>query len=406
MAEKGADDWALEERPLADVVGLDAEAEWLLGSGTTGGEARKLFLSDTLTADYEFRTYPERELLPLEADRDKGGRPPFSLLISPEPGGNNGKDILRVLKCIAEPEAEYAKDDGSDDAPAERLIMSMAEQQVLRTTALPARSAISPSSRPRSRRRISGSSARSSGCPRRCANVPSRRGSFSTSRRRTGWSRPFRQPGRTSPKNGSETVVVGVIDDSFAIGHPRFQFTDGRSRIFSYWDQEADVEPHDPTVLFGRELLSFNPKDLDDFNANWPDLPGLDCFLKTARNEKRPVAEFYSLPAPRLRPFYPPRPMDALRLASHGTHVLDLAAGAPSQPPLDLKGLPKEQGADAAPALVLVKLPRASVQDTSGAHLEFYLMQGVRHIVSRARMIDPGCEGRDRLELRLLWRAA
>lgn len=63
---------------------------------------------------------------------------------------------------------------------------------------------------------------------------------------------------------------------------------------------------------------------------------------------------------------------------------MDLAAGAYR---CRIKGFPSEPPADQAPLLLAVKLPRASVRDTSGAFLEFYLLQGVRHILSRARMI-------------------
>ncbi|MEP0963564.1 MAG: S8 family serine peptidase [Roseobacter sp.] len=379
-------EWRLSERSLANVVGLDAEADWLLGSEEGGGEARATFLSKTLTKQFEYRNYPERavtvdgaankvEKTTVEAAAKKSANePPLSFLISPAPGEKNGKEILNAL-------LEIAKISGA------LLLMDQREQEVLSQGGIAGaiinatffEAAVHNHHFAKMKKVMRLSSALREravpydGVPQpvRSAWVPPR------------WLKDaFQNALKTSPKKKGPPVVVGVIDDSFAIGHPRFQFSKEESRVFSYWDQDADVRPSESTVPFGRELLSFNPIDVGPPGA--PDLPGLNAFLAQAVAENRPVAEFYSLPE--LRFFFPPRPTEALRLASHGTHVLDLAAGAPHQ---SAKGMPHEQPAAEAPALVLVKLPRTSVQQTSGAHLEYFLLQGVRHIIDRARMMHP-----------------
>ena len=360
-------EWAQVPRLLEDVVGLDPEAEWLLGRGTEGGEARDLFLSDKLT---------ENGPAGPDGQRSAESFPPFSLLISPEPGQTNGRELLAALDRIT----TYASQtDDADGKPKILFRMSDADRYRLENNGTAGaicnlawfEAAVNDAEFAQMSKVLRLSSAlRAMAVPQDPTFV---------------WApapwvgAAFSKALAASPKT-NHPVVVGVIDDSFAIGHPRFQFSNGQSRVFSYWDQEADVGPH-ATVPFGRELMSFNPGALDN---TAPDLPGLDTFLSDARSTSRPGPEFYTLP--QLRAFYPPRPNEAQRLASHGTHVLDLVAGAP---PSNIPGQPTEQPADEAPALVLVKLPRSSVQDTSGAHLEFFLLQGVRHIIARARMLDP-----------------
>lgn len=379
MADDGGYGWDITERALADVVGLDPDAEWLLGHGMNGGEARGQFLSRKLTARYEDRFYPDKA--DTSERSDSTGPPPFSLLISPEPGSTDGERILAVLDEISR--TDEAPAEGEDAPPEPLFVMTEAERENLANNgtagAICNLSWFRTAVRHADFRRI-GKVLRLSSAIRERA-VP-RDGAMGWLPEE--WLEPaFGQAFQQSPKggNGQPPVVVGVIDDSFAIGHPRFQFANGQSRIFSYWDQDADLDPEHGFVPFGRELLSFNPGELV---GNAPDLPGLDAFLSDARSTSRPGPEFYTLP--QLRPFYPPRPNEAQRLASHGTHVLDLVAGAP---PSNIPGQPTEQPADEAPALLLVKLPRSSVQDTSGAHLEFFLLQGVRHIIARARMLDP-----------------
>ena len=106
MADDGGYGWDITERALADVVGLDPDAEWLLGHGMNGGEARGQFLSRKLTARYEDRFFPDKA--DTSERSDSTGPPPFSLLISPEPGSTDGERILAVLDEISR----------TDEAPA------------------------------------------------------------------------------------------------------------------------------------------------------------------------------------------------------------------------------------------------------------------------------------------------
>ena len=156
-----------------------------------------------------------------------------------------------------------------------------------------------------------------------------------------------------------ENVVIGVIDDGFAIAHPRLRLSANETRVASFWDQEARYVGNGSTVPFGRELLKV------DFDGK----EGLDTILDTYDG---PMPEVYA--DRRFRPFYPKERNQMPRNSSHGTVVLDLAAG-------------EELGKGANRPVVAVKLPRASVLDTSGAHLEYFILEGMRHILSRAEMI-------------------
>lgn len=374
--------WDVSLRALAGVAGLDAEAEWLLGTQEYPGEAIKLFLARSLTKKFDPRIpYDpggyENQRSQNRKDAEDEPKPPFSMVISPKPGGGNGPDILELLLTIAAEVEEELK--GAHRQP----LFLMTDDDKARLAAGGIAGALCndvyfQAAIQNARFRAMEKVIRLSTALRERA-VPE---GVNTTWTVPDWLKEtLQQAHATSPKLGAPPVVVGVIDDSFAIGHPRFQFSDGQSRIFSYWDQDADYDPNDPTVDFGRELLSVNPHMFDEA---WPDKVSLNASLAQAAADKLPGPDFYRQRD--MQPFYPSDPVEALRLASHGTHVMDLAAGANRR---KIDGFPCEQVADEAPILIAVKLPRASVQDTSGAFLEFYLLEGVQHIHARAKMVHP-----------------
>ncbi|WP_299609566.1 S8 family serine peptidase [uncultured Tateyamaria sp.] len=175
--------------------------------------------------------------------------------------------------------------------------------------------------------------------------------------------RPFAVPaGLADALKGQfpgESVVIGVIDDGFAIAHPRLRLAKNETRLLSYWDQEAVFTEANSTVPFGQELLKV------DFGG----FDGLDTILADYCG---PYAEIYGDRS--LSAYYPKMRNLMPRNTSHGTAVLDLVAGA-------------DMGEGADQPVVAVKLPRSSVLDTSGAHLDFFLLQGIHHILSRADML-------------------
>lgn len=376
MTEKETSGWKIAERYFGNVTGLDPEAEWLLGTSENDGEAITYFLPRTLGGDSE--TGIKRESGPDETV-------PFPFVISPEPGGDNGEEILDLLRSLAIPDDNdlaNKKDEAAEEKPFFFIVDEDAE--ILKDNgiagALCNRAYFNKAVETPKFQKLAKAMRLSTALRKQAIPQPEQ-----FKKKSPEWlGEALKKAFETSPKTKDpRPVVVGVIDDSFAIGHPRFQFSDGSSRIFSYWDQEADYNTTKDRslVTFGRELLNFNPAALDP-TKNWPHLPALNEMLNDASVVKRPPAEFYR--TTELRPFFPSGAAPAQRLRSHGTHVLDLAAGAPKK---DIKGMPSEQLADDAPALVLVKLPRSSVAETSGAFLEFFLLEGVRHIIRRAKMM-------------------
>lgn len=252
--------WSVEPRSLAGVVGLAPEAEWQLGPRARKGEALPFFLPRTLTAFYEFRTYAVPERPP----RPRAKRPPFSMVISPEPGGGNGQDILDVLQQIAKPPKGNDKEDLKElgtDPPlfvisqddANRLAENGIAGALCNTSYFAKALADDRFTKIAKVIRLS-SALRELAVPAVPPPIwappdwlaPTLQGAF-----------------ENSPAPDDPPVVVGVIDDSFAIGHPRFQFSDGTSRILSFWDQDADFDSNVSTVPFGRELLSVNPSTVN-----------------------------------------------------------------------------------------------------------------------------------------------
>jgi hypothetical protein len=321
--------WYKQERTFAKIKGLDPDAEWLLDSNA----ARNLFLRKTLGIS-RYR---------VDADLPD---PPFAFLLSPAGNSVTGSDLLAALDEVKDGDgAEYRFN--MSEADRERLkndeaAGALCDADFFRTLIDSGFARLDKSMRLSSAMPTVGAPPIASG--------------------------PFVVPKGLGKKMATafpdRKVVFGVIDDGFAIAHPRLRLADNKTRVASFWDQEAREAVGNSTVPFGRELLSFKFNGVDGLN----DI--LDAY-------DGPFAEIYGDQA--LAEFYPKRRNTMPRNASHGTAVLDLAAG-------------EEMGKGADSPVVAVKLPRSSVLDTSGAHLEFFLLEGVHHILSRAEMIFGNAE--------------
>jgi hypothetical protein len=174
-----------------------------------------------------------------------------------------------------------------------------------------------------------------------------------------GWrearAQPVEEPDIGPPEDGwpDGTVIMGVIDEGIAFANDRFRRKDGSSRVECFWQQGLD--PPSPTVPFGRELLR---ADIDALLQKW----GTD----------RPVNETALYAEAELACFAAPGHKAAARRAAHGTHVLDLAAGA-------------ERAVDEARRPIIgVELPTHAVADTSFRLLAPVINSAVEYIVARA----------------------
>ena len=158
---------------------------------------------------------------------------------------------------------------------------------------------------------------------------------------------------RRSTRTGKGALpVIAVIDDGIAFLNARFRAAPRRTRIVAVWLQAPEVL--DPAgVLCGQVL----------------DRAAIDRLLETGEDE----ADIYRRNNRGLLPG--PERHSTNHAVSHGTHVLDLAAGAAPEGAA-------EDGMRALPILA-VQLPPAAVRDTSGRRLEGYVVQALRWLIAQ-----------------------
>lgn len=167
-------------------------------------------------------------------------------------------------------------------------------------------------------------------------------------------------PPASSPVGGPVDVVVGIIDDGLPLAHSRFRTAPTETRIRHALIQ-GSVAPDDTS------------QDL------WLTKPDIDGFLETAKDAAGRVDEdrFYQLAGLTRRIYGGPRTYG--RRASHGAHVMDLAAGLEMGDPTGARR-----------PIVAVQLPVETTLDTSGGHLLPHVQRGIDFILDRAREMTAG----------------
>ena len=184
---------------------------------------------------------------------------------------------------------------------------------------------------------------------------PIRTPTFAEASWREARARPVEEPDIGPPEGGwpDGTVIMGVIDDGIAFANDRFRRADCSSRVMCFWQQ--GLHPRSATVPFGQELLR---ADIDDLLQRW---------TKGGAIEE---AGLYAEAG--LASFAAPGHKAAARRAAHGTHVLDLAAGA-------------AMAADECRRPIIgVELPTHAVADTSFRLLAPVINAAVEYILARA----------------------
>lgn len=174
----------------------------------------------------------------------------------------------------------------------------------------------------------------------------------------------------TSSAASEQPVVVGVIDEGLAFANERFRKGRTETRVEFAWLQDGRCHSGGvPEFDYGRELTKW------DRTANDIDIPGIDTLL--ARSLQGKVVDedlFYSLSG--VADFSREGHKAAAWRVSHGTHVMDVAAG------YDMLE------ARSTRHIVSVQLPTGIVADTSGLGLEKFLIDGVAYIFDRAKRIS------------------
>lgn len=155
--------------------------------------------------------------------------------------------------------------------------------------------------------------------------------------------------------------IVAILDDGIGFLNARFCRTDDdgarRTRFHGLWLQALEQHETPPRGTVSGRILG-----AADINA-----------LLDQGDERASYAALNTA-------LYPGQTRDETGFGTtHGTHVLDLAAGAD---PADAKDPARNW------PLLGVQLPPESIDDTSGTWFESYLVMGLRWILRQARQVD------------------
>lgn len=172
---------------------------------------------------------------------------------------------------------------------------------------------------------------------------------------------PPRDSGR-APAKGGKGVVIGVLDDGCALAHSNFldEGTAGgppKSRILSLWDQ-------------GRSDSSGGWTSADGFSRG-RQLDNSTIDAAVAAHHSNGVVDENGV--------YAHLGIDPAELGTHGTHVMDIAAG-------NGRALMSTPGVAPEADLIFVQLPRDAVR-AGGFALDAAIVDGVRYIFNQARRL-------------------
>ena len=175
--------------------------------------------------------------------------------------------------------------------------------------------------------------------------------------------------------------VMGLIDDSLALAHANFLDARGKARTAFFWRQDREGKGAAPAALgYGHELTAADINAAMQANVfgGMVDESGVYTTLGLStlgQKSRGGRVQFHALDT----------------AASHGSHVLDLAAG-PRTVEAQIANLPP--GFDAPPSwndanddasrapVVAVQLDYHTVADTSGGSMNVHVLDGLMYILS------------------------
>ncbi|CUH78596.1 S8 family serine peptidase [Tropicibacter naphthalenivorans] len=168
-------------------------------------------------------------------------------------------------------------------------------------------------------------------------------------------------PAAPPPADTQDAPIIAILDDGLGFLNARFRRTlpDGAqvSRFHALWLQTLEQRGTGPHHVVSGKVLS-----RDQITALFQ---GVEAESYAKLN-----ADLYGADSPRA----------VERGRSHGTHMLDLAAGAdPADAADPVRDWP----------LLGVQLPPQAIEDTSGTRMESYLIQGLRWILRQAAKVNP-----------------
>lgn len=156
-------------------------------------------------------------------------------------------------------------------------------------------------------------------------------------------------------------VITAVIDDGIAFAHRNFRDRNDKSRVESCWLQSARQDGSG-RVLFGREFFRHE----------------IDECLDAAKGDEERV--YASIPMSSADRAYG---MTMRRFATHGTHVLDIAAGHRHGDIQPFLPAPEGEGLDRV-RIIAVQLPPSAIADTAGFGKDAYFLSAFHYIFERA----------------------
>lgn len=166
---------------------------------------------------------------------------------------------------------------------------------------------------------------------------------------------------------GRQLTIIAVIDDAIPFAHRNLRKANGReSRVEYCWLQSARAERDagSDNVSFGKE---FTRNDIDELIGDCPDEDTL--YSKASAVDAQPQLG-----------------VALNRHVSHGSHVMDLAAGFDSS----RSETPAEEI-----RIIAVQLPNTIAWDTSGFGKDMYMLAAFHYIFDRADRIAEAYYGRD-----------
>lgn len=180
-----------------------------------------------------------------------------------------------------------------------------------------------------------------------------------------------RNAAATVPRIDGGHTVQAVIDDGCPCLHASFRALDGqgqwRTRIRYFWFQEE------------RRQFGFGASEID---AVLNEHDGAQDERRGYQMLSRRLSE---LGAPGAAKTYLSQMIGP---ATHGAHVLDVAAGAPN-PLAGRYGLGRAGDAAATAPIIFVQLPRATVADTSGSSMNACVLEALAYIEARVAPCTP-----------------
>jgi hypothetical protein len=175
--------------------------------------------------------------------------------------------------------------------------------------------------------------------------------------------------------------VLALIDDSLALAHASF-LHQGKARTRYFWRQDAQGKGRTPESMgYGHELTAADinaAMHANTYNGLVDESAVYVALELSTLGRKMPKREHFF------------RALDTS--VSHGTHVMDLAAG-PRTPLAQMANVPPTF--DAPPswaladddasraALIAVQLDYDTVRDTSGGSMNVHVLDGLMYVLSR-----------------------